>query len=216
VVNRSLVRRSGCALLLVLAAGAARAEGSTANHLDVGIVPYMMNTRYGGAKVEARVNLAPNAQDAGLYLTGGLGRGTWSDRLGPFIPWFSNDSDYSKWKTVQKLGTDLGLAVTYRTMCFTGGVMWVNYDTDVHKHLNGTDYYAAGTTGISGTAVGGWFQMGYEVPIDRWLAGVALGYRETREPLNVPVASETGAIDHVTVRPVRGLYLAVSLRFKLL
>lgn len=200
--------------MLLTFGGMAMAEGATANHLDLGIVPYMMNTRYGGAKAEARVNLAPGAQDAGLYLSGGLGRGTWSDRIGPFIPWFSSDANYSKWKTVQKLSTDLGLAVTYKTTCVSGGVMWSNYSTDVHKRLNGVDYYSAAP--VTGTAVGGWFQIGYEVPIDRWLAGVALGYRETREPLNVPVMSTAGATDHVTVRPVRGVYLTVSLRFKLL
>jgi hypothetical protein len=194
-------------------AGGVAADGGVVNHLDVGIVPYMINTHYGGAKAEARVNLAPGSDTAGLYLTGGMGRGTWSDRIGAFIPWFSSDANYSKWKTRQKLYTDLGMAVTYKTTCVTGGLFWVNYDSDVHKHLNSTDFYAVG---VSGSRMGGWLQLGYEIPIQRWLAGVAIGYRETREPVNVAVASSTGAVDHVTVRPVRGVYATVSLRFSLL
>src|SRR6185295_6553673 len=58
-------------LALATAAGAVLA-GDAPNLLDVGIVPYMVNTRYGGAKVEGRLNLAPGASDAGLYLSGGV------------------------------------------------------------------------------------------------------------------------------------------------
>lgn len=200
-------------LALATAAGVALA-GDAPNLLDVGIVPYMVNTRYGGAKVEGRLNLAPGASDAGLYLSGGVGAGSWSDRIGPFITWFSSDANYAKWKTKQKIDADLGLGVTYKTTHIAAGVMTVNYETSVRKHLDGVDYYSAAPA--TGSRVGGWVQVGYEVPLDRWLAGIALGYRETRTPVNVPVVSSTGKVEHVQVRPVRGLFLALSLRFKLL
>lgn len=207
-------RRALVALFALLSPAVAARADEAPNHLDVGIVPYMVNTRYGGGKLEGRLNLAPGASDAGLYVSGGIGAGSWSDRIGPFITWFSSDANYAKWKTKQKFAADLGLGVTYKTTHIAAGVMSVAYETTVYKHLNGVDYYTP--TPVTGNRVGGWVQVGYEVPLDRWLAGIALGYRETRTPVNVPVVSSTGAVEHVQVRPVRGLFLALSLRFKLL
>ena len=195
----------------VLAAVPAGAATPGGHFFDVGIAPYFQDTNKGGAKAEARINLAPDDPNAALYVIGGLGMGKWSDKTGPILAYFSSDENYTKWTTTLKTWSDLGMGFTYNVYTVSGGLMVVSYDTDIEKKLGGDIY----TGSKDGSRWGGWFQAGYEYGIGHWLVDLLAGYRQTRDVLSVEVNGPGGKKEVARFRPVRGLYLSAALRFRI-
>lgn len=210
------MKLSACLALAVVAAALTAAVPAGAatpgGHLfDVGIAPYFQDTNKGGAKAEARFNLAPDDPNAALYVIGGLGVGKWSDKTGSVLAYLNSAENYTKWTTTQRTWSDLGLGFTYGIYTVSGGLMVVSYDTDIEKKLDGTVY----TGSKDGSRWGGWFQAGWEYGIGHWLVDLMAGYRQTRDVLSVDVKSASGATKVAQFRPVRGLYLSAALRYRI-
>jgi len=203
-------------LALLFLPGMAMASALGGHKADVGLLFYGEDSDRGGALIEGRWNLAPEEQDSALYVTGGLGMGSWfsSTRPSPLFSvlpdWDKKKGNYTTWKSYSSPFMDFGLGMTYGS--YTGGVgfclAW--YDLKATKVVNG-DLYSGGSA--SGMKPGLFIQGGKELPIGRWFLDFLIGYRETRG--NVKVTMKHGTSETIaTVKPIGGAYARVGMRYR--
>ena len=224
-------RRLAAGLLLLGALPAGAVEtGSTSGHLlDVGIVPYVQDSDRGGAKLEARLNLAKSDPASALYVTASVGLGSWYFTRKPtgfgkaldivlVVPWIiktvsgdykRKEGNYTEWKTTQHFG-DFGLAAGLGGWLLGGGITVVGYDVAVDKLVNGDPYHGM----LSGNAWGGYGLVGRQFPIGPWFLDLSAGYKQTRGTAKVTVTNAAGATSIAPVRPIYGPYGSIGLRYR--
>jgi len=202
------------ALAFLPAVALASARGG--HKADVGILLYGQDSDRGGAIVEGRWNLAPEEMDSALYVTGGLGIGSWYSSTRPshlmsILPdWDKKKNNSTTWTSDASPFMDFGLGLTYGN--YTGGMgfclAW--YDLHASKLING-DLYSGGTA--SGMKPGLYIQGGWELPIGRWFLDFLVGYRETRG--NVDLTMKSGsAVTTASVKPLAGAYARAGMRYR--
>ena len=228
-----MIRSPGTIVLVAaLASWAAVSSASdTGGHrADAGALVYMQDGNRAGMKAEVRYNLAPEETNGALYVSAGLGAGSWFETRRPsgftkvvdaifIFPFIiksatgAYEEDENRWteiRTQQSPFVDMGLGANFGIWSFGTGLTWVRFDTDVTKLRDGV-YYSGS---IDGTRFGGWGQTGFEIGIGRWFLDLMFGFRQTRHKIPAIVTSSAGATDVAMVRPVHGLYGLVGLRYR--
>jgi hypothetical protein len=209
----------------------ALAREAGGHRLDIGVAPYVQAGDRGGGKAEIRYNLAPGESSAALYATFGGGLGSWFQSRRPtglsklvdaifVVPWLfktltgeyeERKENFTEVRTRQNYYLDLGLGVAVGTFNIQGGVTFVDWRADVLKAINGDPYVGSGT----GFHWGGFGQMGWSIPIDRWFVDFGFGYRRTRGRPAVRTVNAFGATNDALIRPVTGLYGTFALRYRI-
>lgn len=183
---------------------------------DVGILFYGQDSDRGGAMIEGRWNLAPEEQDSALFVTSGLGMGSWYSSTRPssmmsILPdWDKKKDNYTTWRSYASPFMDFGLGITYGN--YTGGIgfclAW--YDLKASKKING-DIYTGGEA--SGMKPGLYIQGGWEIPIGRYFLDLLVGYRETRGNVDLEMKSGS-AVATASVKPLAGAYARTGMRYR--
>jgi hypothetical protein len=202
------------ALAFLPALAVASARGG--HKADVGILFYGQDSDRGGALVEGRWNLAPEEQDAALFVTGALGMGSWysSTRPSPMMSllpdWDKKKDNYTTWRSYASPFMDLGLGITYGE--YTGGIGFclATYDIKATKKING-EIYTGGEA--SGTKPGLYIQGGWELPIGRYFLDLLVGYRETRGDVDLTMKSGS-KVTTASVKPLAGAYARAGMRYR--
>lgn len=227
-----MVRRVAAVAAGLVLAGVVQASDPGGHIGDVGALAYVEGGDRGGGLLEGRYNLAKSDPTSALYVTGGLGTGSWLQTNAPtglnktmdaifIVPWlvktatgaYKSESDnFTEIRTQQRTFVDLGLGATVKVWNFSGGVTFMNYSMSILKRIGGVDFNSLAAT--TGSSWGGYIQAGLEVPIAEWFLDFTAGYRQTRGKEDVLVTNASGGTEHAMVRPVAGLYGRLGLRYR--
>ncbi len=207
----------GFALTALVAAGAAHAAEPGGHRMDVGALGYLQAGDRGGGKAEFRYNLAPGELNSALMVSAGVGTGSWYNINRSGNVWDAivgggaeGESNFTEWKMEQTF-LDLGLGVTMGHNHFAAGFMYAGWDARVQKKINGDPYLGTG----EGSNIGGWGQLGIEIPMDRMYLDLALGFRQTRGKPEVEVKNAAGLTNPALIRPIKGFYFLFGLRYRI-
>jgi len=186
------------ALLPVMAAASDRG-----GHMaDVGLLLYGQDSDRGGALVEGRWNLTPEELDSALYVTGGLGMGSWYSSNKPSF-WQDKSDNYVAWRNLPSTFMDLGLGLTYGRYTGGLGLFLQSYDLRAVKVQDTVVTYE----NISGSKTGLYIQGGYEIPMGKWFLDFLVGYRQTRGEVELKKINKS-------IKPVAGFYARTGMRYR--
>lgn len=212
-----MIRTAALAAAWLALSGSGFAAEAGGHRMDVGVLGYLQSGDRGGGKAEFRYNLAPGELMNALLVSAGVGTGSWYNINRTGSVWDAvvgggaeGEANFTEWK-MDHTFLDLGLGVSMGRQHISAGFMYAAWDARIQKKINGDPYLGTG----EGSSIGGWGQVGVEIPMDRMYVDLMLGYRQTKGKPEVVVVNGAGLVNTSLIRPIKGFYFVFGLRYRI-